>query len=73
MARSPFSRGGVIAAVFYELLKAAPRVRHQSEPEQAELLKRSCSRLHIRYNSGHIYDAIDHVKRVQRRPPRGHA
>lgn len=73
MARSPFSRGGVIAAVFYELLKAAPRVRRESESDQAERLKRSCSRLHIRYNSGDIYAAIDHVRRVQQRPTRGHA
>lgn len=70
MARSPFSRGGVIAAVLYELLKSRPIVRGASDSDQAEHLKRACSTLHIPYNSGHIYDAIDHVRRVQRRPSR---
>jgi len=70
MARSPFSRGGVIAAVFYEMLKRTPRLRHESDFELAERLKYACSRLRIPYNSGHIYAAIDHVKHVHRRPPR---
>lgn len=71
MARSPFSRGGVIAAALYELLKREPRVRRMTDSDQAEALKYECSRLSIRYHSGGIYDAIDHVRRVQRRPPRG--